>query len=163
MKTVVITGASTGIGRATAEYFANKGWTVFAGVRKEEDGAALKASASGDLRPILLDVAKPDHVDAAVVEVAKALDGKTLTGLVNNAGIANMGPLALQPLDEFQSHFDVNVFGLLRTTQAFLPLLGMDTDRTGSPGRIVNITSVGGKLSAPFLGATQPPSTLLRR
>ena len=153
MKTVVITGASTGIGRATAEYFANKGWTVFAGVRKEEDGAALKASASGDLRPILLDVAKPDHVDAAVVEVAKALDGKTLTGLVNNAGIANMGPLALQPLDEFQSHFDVNVFGLLRTTQAFLPLLGMDTDRTGSPGRIVNITSVGGKLSAPFLGA----------
>lgn len=153
MKTVVITGASTGIGRATAEYFANKGWTVFAGVRKEEDGAALKASASGDLRPILMDVAKPDHVDAAVVEVAKALDGKTLTGLVNNAGIANMGPLALQPLDEFQSHFDVNVFGLLRTTQAFLPLLGMDTDRTGSPGRIVNITSVGGKLSAPFLGA----------
>ncbi|MEL6780949.1 MAG: SDR family NAD(P)-dependent oxidoreductase [Pseudomonadota bacterium] len=153
MKTVVISGASTGIGRATAEYFANKGWTVFAGVRKEEDGAALKASASGDLRPILLDVAKPDHVDAAVVEVAKALDGKTLTGLVNNAGIANMGPLALQPLDEFQSHFDVNVFGLLRTTQAFLPLLGMDTDRTGSPGRIVNITSVGGKLSAPFLGA----------
>ncbi|MEL6475093.1 MAG: SDR family oxidoreductase [Pseudomonadota bacterium] len=153
MKTVVITGASTGIGRATAEYFANKGWTVFAGVRKEEDGAALKASASGDLRPILLDVAKPDHVDAAVVEVEKALDGKTLTGLVNNAGIANMGPLALQPLDEFQSHFDVNVFGLLRTTQAFLPLLGMDTDRTGSPGRIVNITSVGGKLSAPFLGA----------
>lgn len=152
MKTVVITGASTGIGRASAEYLASKGWTVFAGVRKHSDGEPLKA-ANKNIHPLILDVAKPDQVKAAVQTVSKALDGKTLDGLVNNAGIANMGPLALQPMDEFQQHFDVNVFGLMRATQAFLPLLGMDKERSGKPGRIVNITSVGGKLSAPFLGA----------
>ena len=152
MKTVVITGASTGIGRAAAEYLAGEGWTVFAGVRKHSDGEPLKATNS-NIHPLILDVAKPDQVKAAVATVAKALDGQTLTGLVNNAGIANMGPLAVQPLDQFRQHFEVNVFGLLSATQAFLPLLGMDETRTGEPGRIVNITSVGGRISAPFLGA----------
>ncbi|WP_300391510.1 SDR family oxidoreductase [Henriciella sp.] len=152
MKTVVITGASTGIGRAAAEHLASKGWRVFAGVRKHSDGEPLK-QASGNITPLILDVAKPDQVKAAVETVSKALSGKTLDGLVNNAGIAMMGPLALQPLDEIERHFDVNVFGLMRATQTFLPLLGMDEQRDGSPGRIVNITSVGGRLSSPFLGA----------
>ena len=152
MKTVVITGASTGIGRAAAEYLAGKGWKVFAGVRKHSDGEPLK-QANANITPLILDVAKPDQVKAAVETVSNALDGMTLGGLVNNAGIANMGPLALQPMDEFEQHFDVNVFGLMRATQAFLPLLGMDEARTGAKGRIVNITSVGGRLSAPFLGA----------
>ncbi|MEM5515555.1 SDR family oxidoreductase [Henriciella sp. AS95] len=152
MKTVVITGASTGIGRAAAEHLAGQGWSVFAGVRKHSDGEPLK-QANSNITPIILDVAKPDQVKAAVQTVSKALDGKTLDGLVNNAGIANMGPLALQPMDEFEQHFEVNVFGLMRTTQAFLPLLGMDEARSGKKGRIVNITSVGGRLSAPFLGA----------
>ena len=152
MKTVVITGASTGIGRAAAEYLAGKGWKVFAGVRKHSDGEPLK-QANSNIVPLILDVAKPDQVKAAVETVSNALDGMTLGGLVNNAGIANMGPLALQPMDEFEQHFDVNVFGLMRATQAFLPLLGMDEARTGDKGRIVNITSVGGRLSAPFLGA----------
>lgn len=152
MKTVVITGASTGIGRAAAEYLAGKGWTVFAGVRKHSDGEPLK-QANSNIVPLILDVAKPDQVKAAVETVSNALDGMTLGGLVNNAGIANMGPLALQPMDEFEQHFDVNVFGLMRATQAFLPLLGMDEARTGDKGRIINITSVGGRLSAPFLGA----------
>ncbi|MEQ8558286.1 MAG: SDR family oxidoreductase [Henriciella sp.] len=152
MKTVVITGASTGIGRAAAEHLAGKGWRVFAGVRKHSDGEPLK-QASGNITPLILDVAKPDQVKAAVETVSKALGGKTLDGLVNNAGIAMMGPLALQAVDEIERHFDVNVFGLMRATQAFLPLLGMDEQRDGSPGRIVNITSVGGRLSSPFLGA----------
>lgn len=152
MKTVVITGASTGIGRATAEYLAGKGWQVFAGIRKEADGAAL-IEANSDIKPILLDVTKPDQVDAAVEIVRAALAGQKLAGLVNNAGIANMGPLALQPMDQFEAHFSVNVFGLLRASQAFAPLLGMDETLSGAPGRIVNITSVGGRLSAPFLGA----------
>lgn len=152
MKTVVITGASTGIGRSTAEYLAAKGWQVFAGVRKDKDGDALVA-ADARIKPILLDVTNPDHVTAAVETVRAALDGQKLTGLVNNAGIANMGPLAVQPLDEFKSHFDVNVFGLLRASQAFAPLLGMDDTLAGAPGRIVNITSVGGRLASPFLGA----------
>ena len=152
MKTVVITGASTGIGRATAEYLAGKGWQVFAGIRKQADSAAL-IEANSDIKPILLDVTKPDHVDAAVETVRAALAGQKLAGLVNNAGIANMGPLALQPMDQFEAHFSVNVFGLLRASQAFAPLLGMDETLSGAPGRIVNITSVGGRLSAPFLGA----------
>lgn len=152
MKTVVITGASTGIGRSTAEYLAAKGWQVFAGVRKEKDGAAL-TGANDRIKPILLDVTKPDQVDAAVETVRAALGGQKLTGLINNAGIANMGPLAVQPLDQFKAHFDVNVFGLLRASQAFAPLLGMDESLAGKPGRIINITSVGGRLASPFLGA----------
>jgi NAD(P)-dependent dehydrogenase (short-subunit alcohol dehydrogenase family) len=153
MKTVLITGASTGIGAATARHMAAKGWRVFAGVRKAADGDALKDGASGDLRPIILDVARPEQIASAVETVSAALAGEKLAGLVNNAGIAKMGPLAIQPMDDFKAHFDVNVFGLLAVTQAFTPLLGSDTARKGSPGRIVNITSVGGRLSAPFLGA----------
>lgn len=152
MKTVVITGASTGIGRSAAEHLAKQGWRVFAGVRKAEDGKTLEGS-DGLIIPIIIDVTKPDQLATAVEIVAQALDGQTLHGLVNNAGIANMGPLALQPLDQFKAHFDVNVFGLLAVSQAFLPLLGTDEARTGNPGRIVNITSVGGKLASPFLGA----------
>ena len=153
MKTVVITGASTGIGAAAALYLAKHGWCVFAGVRKQADADALSARSEGDIRPLILDVTKQDQVDAAVETVSELLKGQTLTGLVNNAGIANMGPLAIQPLNDFKAHFEVNVFGLLRASQAFAPLLGMDKARTGPPGRIINITSVGGRISAPFLGA----------
>ena len=152
MRTVVITGASTGIGRACAEYQAAKGWQVFAGVRKLEDGEPLKA-AHPNIEPLLLDVTNPERVAQAAETVRTALAGKKLAGLVNNAGIANMGPLALQPQDKFESHFAVNVFGLLRASQAFIPQLGMDEQLTGPPGRIVNITSVGGRLASPFLGA----------
>ena len=152
MKTVVITGASTGIGRSTAEYLAANGWQVFAGVRKEKDGVAL-TEADAHIKHILLDVTNPEQVDAAVETIRAALEGQKLAGLINNAGIANMGPLAVQPLDQFKAHFDVNVFGLLRASQAFAPLLGMDESLAGKPGRIVNITSVGGRLASPFLGA----------
>lgn len=153
MKTVVITGASTGIGAAAARHLAGKGWRVFAGVRKEVDGEALKQGAGGELRPILIDVTGPDSIRAAAETVSAALGKERLAGLVNNAGIATFGPLVIQPMDEFRHQFEVNVFGLMETTQAFAPLLGSDPDRTGPPGRIVNITSVGGKISAPFLGA----------
>ncbi|RIJ23979.1 SDR family oxidoreductase [Henriciella barbarensis] len=152
MKTVVITGASTGIGRTAAEHLAAQGWKVFAGVRKQEDADAL-ARANPAIEPLMLDVTKSEDVEAAVVKVSEALGGAKLAGLVNNAGIANMGPLALQPADEFKAHFEVNVFGTLNATQGFLPLLGTDRNRSGEPGRIVNITSLGGRIAAPFLGA----------
>ena len=152
MKTVILSGASTGIGQTTAVHLANKGWQVFAGVRKQADADALRA-LNPQIHPLILDVTKPDEITSAIETVSEALAGRTLDGLVNNAGIANMGPLALQPLDQFRSHFEVNVFGLLALTQAALPLLGTDEKRKGAPGRIVNITSVGGRLSAPFLGA----------
>ena len=150
---VLITGASTGIGEAAAHHLAASGWTVFAGVRSEKDAAALKAGRSGDLRPLILDVTQPEQVTAAMDVIGAALGKRRLTGLVNNAGIARMGPLALQPLEDFEAHFAVNVFGMLRMTQAAIPLLGSDPSREGPPGRIVTITSVGGRIASPFLGA----------
>lgn len=152
-RSIVVTGASTGIGRAAARHFAERGWTVFAGVRSEADGQALSEGVSGDLRPLLLDVTRKDAVEAAAAAVALSLGIRRLTGLVNNAGIAKMGPLAIQPLEDFEAHFSVNVFGMLRATQAFVPLLGTDPAREGPPGRIVTITSVGGRIASPFLGA----------
>lgn len=152
MKSVLITGASTGIGRAAAEYLAERDWKVFAGVRKEADGETLKAANSAIL-PIILDVINAEHIEQAAREIERALEGKKLSGLVNNAGVAQMGPLAAQSMDEFKWHFDVNVFGLLSVTKAMLPLLGSDPSKTGAPGRIINITSVGGKIASPFLGA----------
>ncbi|MFN4226327.1 MAG: SDR family NAD(P)-dependent oxidoreductase [Hyphomonas sp.] len=150
---VLITGASTGIGLAAARHLAAAGWTVFAGVRSVKDGAALVDGAAGDLRPLILDVTKDEDVRAAAGGIAAALGNRRLTGLVNNAGIAKMGPLALQPMKDFEAHFAVNVFGMLRVTQAMVPLLGADPARDGPPGRIVTITSVGGRIAAPFLGA----------
>ena len=152
MNTVLITGASSGIGRAAAHWLASHEWLVFACVRSDEDAAALN-EVEPKIKPLIMDVTKPEQIEHAVHRVEQELNGDTLTGLVNNAGIAQMGPLALQPLDEFKAHFEVNVFGALSVTQAFLPLLGMDETRKGRPGRVVNITSVGGKLAAPFLGA----------
>lgn len=152
-RSLLVTGASTGIGEACARHMAAKGWTVFAGVRSQKDADAMKQGAVGDLRPIILDVTKPEQVQAAVSMVGAALGNRRLAGLLNNAGIAKMGPLAIQPLEDFEAHFAVNVFGLLRVTQAFVPLLGADPARQGPPGRIVTITSVGGKIAAPFLGA----------
>ena len=152
MKSIFITGASTGIGRAIAEHMARAGWSVFAGVRKTTDGEALVA-AEPEIVPIIIDVTKPDQIRDAVQTTASHLDGHTLSGLVNNAGIANMGPLPVQPMDTVRQHFDINVLGAIEVTQNFLSLLGMDESRAGSPGRIGNISSFGGRIPSPFLGA----------
>jgi NAD(P)-dependent dehydrogenase (short-subunit alcohol dehydrogenase family) len=152
MKTIVITGASTGIGRATAEHLASRGWKVFAGVRKEADGAPL-VEAQPNIIPIIIDVVKADQIRAAAHTVSAHLEGRTLDGLINNAGIANMGPLPVQPMDEIRMHFDINVLGAIEVSQNFLPLLGMDEGRQGAPGRIINISSFGGRIPSPFLGA----------
>lgn len=152
MKSVVITGASTGIGRATAEHLASQGWVVFAGVRKEADGQAL-TEANSAIRPIILDVSRPEQIAASVETVSAALGNHKLSGLVNNAGIADMGPLPVQSMDEIRWHFEVNVFGLIAMSQAFAPRLGMDESLDGASGRIINISSVGGRVAAPFLGA----------
>lgn len=152
MKSVLITGASTGIGRATSEYLASKGWKVFAGVRKAADGEPLIAAQS-NITPVIVDVTKPDQISETIEIITPQLEGKTLNGLINNAGIANIGPLPLQPIDEVRAHFDINVIGLIEMTQNALPLLGMDEMRKGPPGRILNISSFGGRMAAPFLSA----------
>jgi len=151
-RTVVITGASSGIGEAAAKHMARTGWQVFAGVRSDKDAAHVDG-LHARVTPLRVDVTDADSLSSARQTVEDALDGATLGGLVNNAGIAQLGPLTLQPFDEIKAHFDVNVLGAIAAAQQFAPLLGQDTSRTGAPGRIVNITSVGGEVASPFLGA----------
>ena len=139
--TVVITGASTGIGRATALRLARAGFDVLAGVRREEDGADLRAQ-DGRIEPVIVDVTDAGQIAALAARVG----GGPLAGLVNNAGIAVAGPLEGVPLDLVRRQYEVNVFGLLAVTQALL-----DPIRAGQ-GRIVNIGSIGGRINTPFVG-----------
>jgi NADP-dependent 3-hydroxy acid dehydrogenase YdfG len=139
---IVITGASTGIGKATALHLDRLGFKVFAGVRKETDVQALKQEASNKLTPILLDVTDGNSIAAAVDTIARETGGE-LYGLVNNAGVSLNGPLELVPTSEIKQLMDVNVLGLLAVTQAFLPLLRQNK------GRIINISSGHGLLAVP--------------
>jgi NAD(P)-dependent dehydrogenase (short-subunit alcohol dehydrogenase family) len=139
--TVVITGASTGIGRATALRLARADFAVLAGVRREEDGADLRAQ-DGRIEPLLVDVTDAGQIARLAARVGAA----PLAGLVNNAGIAVAGPLEGVPIDLVRRQYEVNVFGLLAVTQALL-----DPIRAGQ-GRIVNIGSIGGRINTPFVG-----------
>jgi NAD(P)-dependent dehydrogenase (short-subunit alcohol dehydrogenase family) len=141
MPTVLITGASTGIGRATALRLARSGWTVLAGVRRVNDGDALVVAGGERLIPIILDVTDAAQIDAAVEEVGE--HGR-LDALVNNAGIGFGGPLELVPIDDLRSQLEVNVLGPVALTQAMLPALRR------ARGRIVFISSVGGRVAMPF-------------
>ena len=147
MKTVFITGASTGIGRATALYLDRRGFAVFATVRREEDGAALAAEASAALRTLHLDVTDLESIRKAVAEVKAVVGEAGLDGLVNNAGIVEPGPLEFIELESLRRQLEVNVTGQLAVTQAFMPLVRRAT------GRIVNVGSVGGLNVLPFAGA----------
>jgi NAD(P)-dependent dehydrogenase (short-subunit alcohol dehydrogenase family) len=147
MRSVVVTGASTGIGRATALHLAAGGQRVFAGVRKDSDADALTRAATGVLEPLIIDVGEQSSIDAA----AKTVDGEVgpdgLSGLVNNAGVAIPGPLEYLPIEDLRRQLEVNVIGQIAVTQAFLPLIRQ------AEGRIVNIGSVAGRApSAPLLG-----------
>ena len=139
---VVVTGASTGIGEATARCLAAQGFHVFAGVRKEADGERLAADPSGRIEALTIDVVEPESVAAAAGKVGRA----GLVGLVNNAGVAVSGPIEFVPLDEFRKQLEVNVTGQVSATQAFLPAI------RAARGRIVNISSIGGRLALPLLG-----------
>ena len=131
---VLITGTSSGIGRETARYLAERGFRVFAGARKKEAGN------------ILIDVTDPDSVASAASAITAEVGGRGLAGLVNNAGIAVSGPLEFVPIADFQRQFEVNVTGQLRVIQAMLPLLRV------ARGRIVNISSIAGRSAMPIMG-----------
>jgi NAD(P)-dependent dehydrogenase (short-subunit alcohol dehydrogenase family) len=139
---IVITGASSGIGEACALHFDKKGFRVFAGVRKASDGEALRQKGSERLTPLIMDVTDPASLRAA----AGSIDRKEISGLVNNAGIAVSGPIELIPIDRLREQLEVNVIGAVAAIQAFMPLL-----RQGR-GRIVNIGSIGGRLALPING-----------
>src|SRR5688572_7853392 len=152
-RSVVVTGVSTGIGLATARVLMARGVHIFGSVRREADAVRLRRELGANFTPLVFDVTDHDAVRAAVPIVSETLNGATLWGLVNNAGIGIGGPLIYQPLDEIRRVLEVNVLGVVAVTQAFAPLLGTDRARKGKPGRIVNISSVAGRMSAPFMGA----------
>jgi NAD(P)-dependent dehydrogenase (short-subunit alcohol dehydrogenase family) len=143
---VLISGASTGIGRACALDLAARGVRVFAGVRRLEDGEALRAAGGHAVVPVRLDVTDAPSIAAAVEAVAAANGERALSGLVNNAGIVVAGPLEFLPLDALRHSFEANVVGLLALTQACLPSL------RAASGRIVNMSSISGRFASPLLG-----------
>jgi len=153
MQSVVITGASTGIGWATAKLLLDRGFRVFGSVRKPADADRLRGEFGANFTPLLFDVTDEAAVLAAGREVRAALNGETLAGLVNNAGIAVAGPVLELSADEFRRQMDVNVVGPIIATQAFGPLLGSDPALKGPKGRIVMISSVAGKNGNPFTPA----------
>jgi NAD(P)-dependent dehydrogenase (short-subunit alcohol dehydrogenase family) len=146
---VLVTGASSGIGRETVLALARMDAEVFASVRRAEDAEKLRADCGGSsqLRVVRMDVADEKSIHAAAEEVENDLGNRGLAGLVNVAGIGSSGPLEYMPLEELRYVYEVNVFGQMAVTQAFLPAL-----RKGG-GRIVNITSVGAHIAIPFGGA----------
>jgi NAD(P)-dependent dehydrogenase (short-subunit alcohol dehydrogenase family) len=150
---VVVTGASTGIGETCVDMLIGADFFVFGSVRRDEDAERLKQRFGDDFEALIFDVTDPAAIHAAAAVVESRLAGKTLKGLVNNAGVALPAPLLHQPLAEFRRQFEINVIGQLAVTQAFAPLLGAGPRRAGTPGRVVNMSSVAGSFAAPFLGA----------
>jgi len=150
---IFITGVSSGIGRGIAEVCVSHGFNVFGTVRKKTDADRLRAELGNAFTPFLMDVTSQSDVSQAADRVNTMLNGLNLAGLVNNAGVSLVGPLLHQPLEDVRTQLEVNLISPLRVIQAFAPLLGTDKARQGGPGRIVNISSVGGKMAFPYLGA----------
>jgi len=146
VRSVLITGASTGIGRATALRLDAAGWRVFAGVRREEDAEALREAGGERLAPLILDVTDAAQIAAAARRIEAEAEGG-LDGLVNNAGAAMPSPLETMPIDDFRRQVEVNLTGHVAVTQALLPSI-----RTAR-GRVVFISSIGGRIAFPMTGA----------
>jgi NAD(P)-dependent dehydrogenase (short-subunit alcohol dehydrogenase family) len=154
-RAVVVTGVSSGIGQAVAEHLIRRGFEVFGSVRKAADAERLAQALGQPFTPLRFDVVDQAAVAVVAGLVRERLGDRPLFGLVNNAGMPSGGPLMHQPPEEFMQVLRVNTVGPLIVSQAFLPLLGARRGFGGRPGRIVNISSVGGRLVAPFAGAYQ--------
>jgi NAD(P)-dependent dehydrogenase (short-subunit alcohol dehydrogenase family) len=153
MRSVVVTGTSTGIGYAIARVLTEQGIRVFGSVRRETDGERVRGDLGSLFVPLLFDITDEAAIAQATRQVEQQLDRHTLFGLVNNAGVAFPGPLLHLPIEDFRSQIEVNLTAQLVVTQAFAPLLGADPAFSGAPGRIVMMSSVGGRVGSPFLGA----------
>jgi NAD(P)-dependent dehydrogenase (short-subunit alcohol dehydrogenase family) len=145
MRAVLVTGASTGIGRATALRLDAAGWRVFAGVRREADADSLREAGSERLEPLMLDIADAGQIAAAAERIDTAAGGE-LDGLVNNAGIGVPGPLETMPMEDIRRQIEVNMFGHVAVTKALLPAIRR------ARGRIVFISSIGGRIAFPMNG-----------
>jgi NAD(P)-dependent dehydrogenase (short-subunit alcohol dehydrogenase family) len=142
---VLVTGASTGIGRATALLLDQRGYRVFPGVRKQEDAESLAEEGSERMTPVTIDVAKQRSISAAKRKIERAVGDDGLAGLVNNAGIGGGGPIEFLDLKDLYETLDVNLFGQIAVTQAFLPLIRR------ARGTIVFVSSIGGRVASPFM------------
>lgn len=152
MKSAVITGVSTGIGYAATAELLNKGYKVFGSVRSESDANRLQRLWGDSFFPLIFDVNDDAAVRQSFGLVKDALKGETLTALINNAGIAHSGPIQFFSLESMKEQLDINVIGVLRTTQVFLPLLGGIKEKVSNPGKVINISSVSGIITTPFMG-----------
>jgi NAD(P)-dependent dehydrogenase (short-subunit alcohol dehydrogenase family) len=153
MKSVVITGVSTGIGGSAAKLLIQKGYRVFGSLRRQADAERLTQELGERFVPLFFDLTDEAAIRSAAEQVRARLGGETLFGLVNNAGVAVPAPLMHQPIPEFRKQLEINVTAQLIVTQAFFPLLGGDRSRTGAPGRVVNVSSISGRNGSPFVGA----------
>jgi NAD(P)-dependent dehydrogenase (short-subunit alcohol dehydrogenase family) len=153
MQRVVITGVSTGIGHASAKVLLERGFRVFGSVRTQENADRLQSEFGEMFVPLVFDVTDESAVRSEASRVGGLLGADTLNGLVNNAGVEVAGPLAHLATDQFRYQLEVNLVGPFVVAKAFLPLLGADPARKGAPGRIVNISSTGGRIAGPFTGA----------
>jgi NAD(P)-dependent dehydrogenase (short-subunit alcohol dehydrogenase family) len=140
---VVVTGSSTGIGRACVLHLDRLGFRVFGGVRRDEDAESLRAETTERFEPLILDVTDPDQIREAAERVTQGTE--PLAGLVNNAGIGVGGPLELLPVDDFRHQIEVNLIGQVAVSKAFIPALRR------ARGRIVFISSIGGRIATPFM------------
>ena len=151
-KSVVVTGVSSGIGLAIAKAMVDEGWRVFGSVRKQSDADAVAQTLGDAFTPLIFDVTDQSAIDDAAALVADMLEGRTLGGLVNNAGVAVAGPLRYIPLEDIERQMNINLYGAIRVTQAFVGLLGADKLQRGKPGKILNMSSVAGKIASPIMG-----------
>ncbi|MFT4747974.1 MAG: NAD(P)-dependent dehydrogenase (short-subunit alcohol dehydrogenase family) [Congregibacter sp.] len=152
MKYVVLTGASSGIGRGCVKVLIQKGFHVFGSVRKQADADSLLKEFGDKVTPLIFEATDVAAVKEAADKVKSIVGDTILSGLVNNAGVAVTGPMMHMPIDEFRYQMEVNTVGPIITIQAFLPLLGAVNPPIENPGRIINITSMAGVRAAPFFG-----------
>ena len=152
-KNILITGVSTGIGYDLAKVFLSSGYKVYGSVRKQEDADRLASQLKENFQAVIFDVTDFSEVDKAAKRLEAEIGEEGLAGLVNNAGIAVAGPFIDLSIEDFKHQFDVNVFGMIKVTQSFLPLLGARPDHSSLPGKIVQISSVSGRMGMPFVSA----------
>ena len=152
MKYVVLTGASSGIGRGCVKVLIQKGFHVFGSVRKQADADSLLEEFGDKVTPLIFEATDVTAVKEAADKVKSIVGDTILSGLVNNAGVAVTGPMMHMPIDEFRYQMEVNTVGPIIAIQAFLPLLGAVNPPVENPGRIINITSMAGVRAAPFFG-----------
>ena len=170
MKYILITGVSTGLGRDAAAYLQEKGFHVIGSVRKAEDAARLEKELGPAFNAVVFDVTDDQAIRSAYSEIRDIVGQHGLYGLVNNAGIAVSGPLKHVPISRWEEQFQINVLGLIRVNQIFLPLLGGEKGTVFGPGRIINISSISGLIANPFMGpysaskfAVEAVSDVMRR